>query len=323
MVQLLHILKTFCWGLCLICVLESCGSDSANEVADSRDFGTIYISVDESFKPVIDSQIRVYESAHPETNIIALYKPEAECLKDLLVDSIRMVIVTRKTSKAEDELIADSLEVGPEKMLLARDAVAVIVNPSSPDSLFTMNELRDILRGKGKEILTEKNVTKGKVKNELIPIFDGIRATSTVRFIIDSILNGDSLSPKTRAAQSSEGVIDYVSKNPNAVGFIGVSWIGNPEDSTHLSFLKKVKMAHLESTDIPESYVLPFQANIYLKRYPMIRDLVYVLKEKSRAGLGHAFANFMSGERGQLIFRRAYLLPAQKDFSVRQARLKE
>ena len=61
-------------------------------------------------------------------------------------------------------------------MTVARDAVAVIVNPSAPDSLFTMKDIREILTG--------------KFKKNLIPVFDGVKATSTVRFIIDSVLQG-------------------------------------------------------------------------------------------------------------------------------------
>jgi phosphate transport system substrate-binding protein len=124
------------------------------------------------------------------------------------------------------------------------------------------------------------------------------------------------------AARSSEGVIDYVSKNPGVVGFIGVSWIGNREDSTYTSFLKKVRVAFLQATDIPDSYVKAYQANIYLKRYPMVRDLVYILKENHR-GLGSGFANFMSGEIGQLIFKRAYLAPSFKRLSIRPVKLNE
>jgi phosphate transport system substrate-binding protein len=124
------------------------------------------------------------------------------------------------------------------------------------------------------------------------------------------------------AAKSSEGVIDYVSKNPNTVGFIGISWIGNHEDTLQQSFLKKVKMASLESTDIPGSYLVAWQANIYAGRYPMIRDLVYILKEKY-VGLGKGFANFLSGEQGQLIFKRAYLLPAIMNFNIRDVKLNE
>jgi phosphate transport system substrate-binding protein len=278
------------------------------ELPDSRDRGTIYVSADESFKPIIDAQVQVYESNYPDTRIIVQYKPEAECLKDLFVDSIRMIIATRRLSKEERVFLVDSMAVSPEQMLIAKDAVAVIVHPGSPDSLFTMNEIRDLLTG--------------RIKKNLIPVFDGINATSTIRYIVDSILQGDSLTGNALAAQSSQGVIEYVARNREAVGFIGVSWIGNKEDTMQVSFLKKVKMAQLESTDIPGRYILPVQANIYLERYPMIRELVYILKENHK-GLGHGFANFMSGEIGQLIFKRAYLLPVKKDFILRPVRVRE
>jgi phosphate transport system substrate-binding protein len=293
-----------------VLIFAGCKSykDQKKELPDTKERGTIHISVDESFKPVIDEHVKVYELHYPDANIIVHYKPEADCLRDLLVDSIRMVIATRGYSSEEREFLVDSMKISPQKMIIARDAVAVIVNPKSKDSLFTMTEIKELLTG--------------RIKKNLIPVFDGINATSTVRYIVDSVLRGDSLTSKALAAKSSEGVIDYVSKNPEAVGFIGVSWIGNREDTMQISFLKKVKMAQLESMDIPGNYILPVQANLYLDRYPMVRDLVYMLKENHK-GLGHGFANFMSGEIGQLIFKRAYLLPTKKDFSIRPVRLNE
>jgi phosphate transport system substrate-binding protein len=290
--------------------MGSCKSydEQRNELPDNAYKGSIRISADESFKPIIDEQVKVYKSQHTKTDIIVDYKPEAECLKDLPNDSVRMVIVTRAASEDEKNFIADTLQKKLKSMTIALDAVAVIVHPDAPDSLFTFQELREILNGKHKK--------------KLIPVFDGVKATSAVRFCIDSVLRGDSLTPEAMAARSSEGVIDYVSKNPDVVGFIGISWIGNPEDPSQMSFLKKVRVASLESTDNPGKYVKAYQANIYLKRYPLVRDLVYILKENYR-GLGTAFANFMSGETGQKIFRRAYLVPAKKNFGIRPVKLKE
>jgi phosphate transport system substrate-binding protein len=289
---------------------SSCKSyeEQRAELPDTSDRGTIRVSADESFRPVIDEQVQVYESNHPGTHIIVDYKPEAECLKDLLTDSVRMVIVTRRASAEEREVVSDSLKVMARSMVIARDGVTVVLPPDSPDTLLTMKDIREILTG--------------KFKKNLIPVFDGVKATSTVRFIIDSILKGDSLTPTAMAARSSEGVIDYVSKNSGVVGFIGVSWIGNREDSSYLSFSKKVRVAYLQATDMPDSYVKAYQANIYLKRYPMVRDLVYILKENHR-GLGTGFANFMSGEIGQLIFKRAYLAPSFKNLSIRPVKLNE
>lgn len=296
----------FCLGI----LAGGCKSyqDQKDELPDNNRKGTIHVSADESFKPVIDEQVQVYEANHPGTRIIVQYKPEAECFKDLLVDSIRMVIATRRYNEDEKAFIVDSMRMSPKFMTVARDGIAVIVHPSIPDSLFTMAEIRQILTG--------------RFKKSLIPVFDGVKATSTVRFVIDSVLRGDSLTSKAMAARSSEGVIDYVSKNPGVIGFIGISWIGNPEDTSQLSFLKKVRVASIESTDIPGGYVKAYQANIYIKRYPMVRDLNYILKENYK-GLGNAFANFMSGEIGQMIFRRAYLAPAQKNFGIRPVRLNE
>jgi phosphate transport system substrate-binding protein len=218
-----------------------------------------------------------------------------------------MIIATKTFDAGERTMMEDSLQTVIKSRVVARDAIAVIVHPDAPDSLFTMKEIREVLTG--------------RFNKNLIPVFDGVKATSTVRFIIDSVLRGDSLTPKTMAARSSEGVIDYVSKNPDVVGFIGVSWIGNPEDTEQLSFLKKVRVAAIESTDTPDSYVKAYQANIHTLRYPMVRDLVYTLKDKHK-GLGFAFGGFMSGDIGQLIFRRAYLVPqVLQNFGVRPIRL--
>ncbi len=307
-------MKNISFFFCIVCLLASltgCKSkkEKEKELRDTPYRGTITISADESFKPVIDELVKVYESNHPKTKINVLYKPEAECFKDFAVDSIRMVIATRRYNADEKDLMVDSLGVSPQSLTVARDAVAVIVNPAAQDSLFSMQDITNIL--------------KGRFKKNLIPVFDGVKATSTVRFIIDSVLHGDSLTPSAVAARSSEGVIDYVSKSPAVVGFIGISWIGNPEDEEQLSFLKKVRVASIESKYSGEGYVKAYQQNIYTMSYPMVRDLVYTLKENYQ-GLGYGFAGFMSGEIGQLIFRRAYLVPqVLKNFGVRPIRLKK
>jgi phosphate transport system substrate-binding protein len=305
--------KIFAVNLVLFMILGMAGCksyrDKAGEKPDTGKRGTIHISADESFKPVIDEQVNVYESNNPNTNIEVHYKPEADCLKDLFIDSIRMVIATRTFNEYERSVIVDSLRISPHYLTVARDAIAVIVHPSSPDTMWTMDELRALL--------------KGELNRNLIPVFDGVKATSTVRFIIDSVLRGDSLTPKAMAASSSEGVIDFVSSNTGVVGFIGVSWIGNPEDEQQLSFLKKVRVVSLESTYDPETFVKAYQENIHNSSYPMVRDLVYILKEKHK-GLGYAFAGFLSGEIGQLIFRRSYLVPVVlKNFGVRPIELSE
>lgn len=293
-----------------IWVFSGCrsGGKKEGEPADTPLSGTIHINVDESFKPIVSELIKVYESNQPDTHIIPHYMPESDCIAGLWPDSTRMIITTKALSDGERSFISDSIKVDTRQTAVARDAVAVIVNPSSPDSVFTMQDIREILLG--------------EFKKKLIPVFDGVKATGTVRFIVDSVLRGGKLTADAVAARSSDSVINYVAVTPGAVGFIGVSWIGNPDDEQQTSFLKKVKIAWIESSYTPGKYILPVQANIYTKQYPMVRDLVYLLKEK-HSGLGRGFANFMEGEIGQLIFRRAYLAPLLRDFSMRPIQLNE
>ena len=296
----------------LCSILTSCNSNThqANNY-DTIIKGTINISADESFKPVIDEQIKMFEASFPGTKVIAHYKPEADCLKDIFRDSAtRMVIVTRGLTAKEESFFKDSLNYTPSWDELATDAIAIIVNSKSPDTLFTLAGLQDQLSGKGN-------------KNKEV-IFDGLSATSTVRFAIDSILKGRRFDTSVvRAVRNSQDVLNYVAANKNAIGFVGIGWIGNPEDTAQVQMLKKVKMAYVKCDDCSDSpYVKPSQYSIMTKRYPLVRGLYYILKE-NYAGLGSGFLNFMQYERGQLIFRRAYLGPSKIGFAIRTVKINE
>ena len=161
---------------------------------DTTNSGTIHISVDESFKPVIDSQIQVFEAIYPKAKIIADYKPEAECFKDLMKDSTRMIIVTRGLSENEEKYYKDTFGFNMRYDKLANDAIAVIVNNDDPDSLLTMEKIRGIL--------------SGTTADKELAVFDGLTETSAIRFAIDSILKGQPFDAKKVFAENgSLGVI--------------------------------------------------------------------------------------------------------------------
>ncbi|MEJ7768608.1 MAG: substrate-binding domain-containing protein [Chitinophagaceae bacterium] len=293
-----------------VLVLISCGdSQPVTSAGDTTTSGVLHISVDESFKPIIDSQIRVFESSYPKAKIIAHYKPEAECIKDLMNDSIRMVIITRGLNRNEELVLKDTLRFNPVQGRMAYDAIAVLVNNQAKDSIFDVADVRSLLKG------------TGDYKYKLV--MDGLSATSTVRYAMDTLLKGEPFGKNVQAATSSEGVIDYVANNADAIGFVGVSWIGNKQDASQLSFSQNVKIASIECVVCTtKTYVKPYQANIAMRRYPLVRGLYYILKENYQ-GLGSGFTNFLIYERGQLIFRRAFLWPAKMSFEVRNAGINE
>lgn len=303
--DLKHFMLIFCCA-----VLVACTAKNKSKTFDTPSSGKINISVDESFKPVIEEQIKVYESSFPNTEIIAHYKPEAECFKDFFFDtSCRMMIVTKTLNGDEEQIMLDSLNYIPFTKIIATDAVTVVVNRKSTDTLFTVARLRDQM--------------SGKLGNKQQIVFDGLKATSTIRYAMDSILGGKPFDTTVvRAVKSSQDVLNFVAENENAIGFVGLSWIGNPEDTGQVNMLKKVKMAYVRCDKCADSpYVKPTQFGILADRYPLVRGLYYILKENFN-GLGSGFANFLQFERGQLIFRRAYLGP-KMGFLIRDVSIKK
>jgi phosphate transport system substrate-binding protein len=307
----LHVLCGFFIAILMTAAGSSCKEKATRKgPTDSPKQGTIYISVDESFRPVMEEQIAMYEATYPGTKIIASYKPEAECIKDFFRDTLnRMVIITRGLTDKEDHFMQDSLGYLPPWHEVASDAIAIVINKNSTDTVFSVQRLQQQLLGK---INREQNI-----------VFDGLSATSTARFITDSILKGKEFDTSVvKAAKTSKEVLDYIAGHENAVGFVGINWVGNPEDTAQVNMLKKVKIAYVQCDACSDSpYVLPSQESILNRRYPLVRGLYYVVKE-NYLGLGTGFAGFLRYERGQLIFRRAYLGPVMS-FGVRDVKLNE
>jgi phosphate transport system substrate-binding protein len=219
-----------------------------------------------------------------------------------------MIIVAKGLSDKEADYYESQLSFKPQYGILAYDAVVVIVNRESKDSVFTIAQLKDILTGKTKKTA----------------VMDGKNATSTVRYLQDSVLRGAEFGSNVVASESSSKVLDVVSNNKDVVGFVGLSWIGDSYDPVQKAYLKKIRTALLECIKCEEKdlFAKPSQASLAYGEYPLARPLYYVLKENA-AGLGTGFMNFMSLERGQLIFRRSFLVPAKMGFNSRLGKIKE
>lgn len=293
---------SFCISVFLCLVFVNCRNKV--DKYDSPIKGKIFISVDESFKPVITEQVKVYEASHPGTYIEASYKSEADCFRDLQKDSTRMIIVSRGLSEEENQFYKDKLSFKVQWDILAYDAIVVIVNKQSKDSLFTIDKLRDYLSGKD--------------TSKLVAV-DGRNATSTVRMLKDSLLMGAEFGKNVMAAPDSKDLISYVSSNEDAIGFIGFSWVGDEDDPVQQQYKDSIRFGLIECKSCEAgTFAKPSQATITAGQYPLVRPLFFILKENT-LGLGSGFVNFLSLERGQLIFRRSYLVPAKMNFTVRKS----
>jgi phosphate transport system substrate-binding protein len=290
--------------IAVILMLVACNNESGDTSKKATKDTTLRISVDESFRPVMQEEIKVFESTYPDTRVIVDYKPEAECLRDLQKDSTKVIIISRELSREETKFFDQKVEFKPEFSQLAKDAIAVIINAGASDSTFTVNDLKQLLSGKG--------------SNKLNVAIDGNTATSTVRYLKDSLLAGAAFGKNVTGAKNSEDLINYISTTPSAIGFVGISWITNPQSQQQEEAIAKLKMALIECRNCEKgTFAKPSQQTITFNQYPLVRGLYYVLKE-NYAGLGSRFVEFVSTERGQLIFRRALLVPTQMQFNRRR-----
>ena len=290
-----------------ICILATaCKTSSTTEQVDTPSEGRIRISVEESFKPFIEQELKVFALSFPKANIEVAYKSEIECFKDLASDSTRMIIVTRGLNKKEQAIYKDQLSYAPTFGILAYNAIAVVVNKKTKDSVFSMAELSEVLSG----------------KNNKQVVMDGSNLTGIVRFLKDSLLHETPFGKNVVSANGSEEVISYIKDNPNAIGFVGMNWVGDNYDPKQMEDRKTLKMALVECTLCIEKgyYSQPSQSNISKGHYSLSLPIYYILKENA-PGLGTGLLNFMSLERGQLIFQRAFLVPAKMGFKKRKGLL--
>ena len=293
----------------------SCNSKSSGPT-DTPTSGTTMISVDESFRPIIDSEISVFESIYPQAGIFVNYCDEVEALNLLLRDSVRAAITTRTLTPVERESF-ESRKLFPKEIKIATDGIAIIVNRANKDTLFSIQTLRKILTG---EIVRWKDLNPESPLGDIHVMFDNPQS-STVRFLVDSICKGSHLSEQVRSKLRNTDVVNYVAENRNALGIIGTSWISNQRDSSCMVFLNKVCVAGIsrEATANRNNSYQPYQAYIATGQYPLQRD-VYILLTEPRSGLATGFASFLTSDRGQRIILKSGIMPATQPVRVVQMR---
>ena len=120
---------------------------------------------------------------------------------------------------------AKSNGIDPVEHIIARDAIAVIVNPNNPVSELTLQQISDIYSGK---------ITNWKeVGGEDRPIVRLSRETNsgTHVYFLETVLrlgkkdNKTLFSMDTLLLPSSEGIISEVRDNPNAIGYDGLGYV--------------------------------------------------------------------------------------------------
>lgn len=290
--------------LLLVSALVACQQpkDKSGKTLDTPTTGEITIMADDGYRPIIETSIDVFDSIYKQSKINARYVSEGEAVAALIRDSVQVIVITRQLTADELKYFQGRGFV-PKLTPIAYDALAFILHPSNRDTVFTKEQLQNILTGK---------ITKWSQLNPKSPtgdiqlVFDH-PLSGTVRYVKDSIIAGAALPPNASALKTNVEVIDYVAKHKNALGIISANWISDTDDSGVQKFLKEIKIADVAAKTGEEGYG-PYQAYLAKGWYPYKRT-VYVINAQARAGLGLGFASYLAGD-GQRIVLKDGLLPA-------------
>jgi phosphate transport system substrate-binding protein len=149
----------------------------------------------------------------------------------------------------------------PLEIVVARDAIAVVVHPSNPVDRLTLQQISDIY--------TRKITNWSHVGGEDRPIVLLSRESNSgtyVYFLENVVRLGEKksdllFSPDTLLMPSSEGISAEVRQNPNAIGYDGLGYV-TPDQ-------KMLGVAR----DVGGPFVLPSVATVNDGSYPISRPL--------------------------------------------------
>jgi phosphate transport system substrate-binding protein len=249
---------------------------------------------DESCEPIADELLYVFNQSYDNTEANIIYKSENDVLRLFLDDKIRLALLSRELNVQELKKLKQK-NLAPETYRFAIDAIAIIVNKASNDTLITVNEIKKMLNGKTK---TDKNI-----------VFDN-PSSSLVRYLKEFSGNSELKGKNIFALKNNKEVVKYVSEHEDAIGIIGYNWLYDPyeDDKNPVNGVKVLAVKDENSKLAPNQYFKPSQSTLALKQYPLSRNL-YVVNNTGKKDLGTNFAYFILSENGQRVILRSNVLP--------------
>jgi len=237
-----------------------------------------------------------YQSNQPEVRISVTGGGSGTGIASLINGTVDIANASRKIKEEEIEE-AKSNGIEPVEHIIARDAIAVIVNPENPVNELTLKQISDIYSG--------KYSNWSEVGGDDRPIVRLSRETNsgTHVYFLETVLrlgNSDDktlFSMDTLLLPSSEGIVAEVRQNPNAIGYDGLGYV--PKD------LKMIAIAEEEGG----AYVLPSIPTVNDKSYPIARDL-YMYTDGQPTGIVKEYLDWILSPEAQEIVAELGFVPA-------------
>ena len=168
--------------------------------------------------PIGQATAEAYMKKNPNVNIAISGGGSGNGIKALIDKTTQIAMSSREMKKEEIEL-AKSKGVNPVEHKVAIDALTPVVHPSNPVANLTIEQLSLIYQGK------IRNWKEVGGKDLQIVVVSRDTSSGTYESWQEKILHKEKVSPRAQLQASSGAVVQAVSKNRYAVGYIGIGYL--------------------------------------------------------------------------------------------------
>jgi len=233
--------------------------------------------------PIAQAAIESYAQLYPNIEFSLTGEGSGNGIK-ALIDGTCDIANSSRFIKLEEAKLAFEKGAYPVPFGVAIDAIVPIIHPKNPVNNLTLQQLKDIYSGK---ITNWKEV--GGPDRKILAV---TRDTSSGTFEVweEKIMGGDRIMPSAQVVASNGAMVQSVSGNPAAVGYIGIGYLD--------SSVKAVTVGGIEGT--PETAISG--------EFPISRYL-FMFTAGWPTGETMQFINFVLSDAGQEIVASTGYVP--------------
>ncbi len=233
--------------------------------------------------PVAQAALEAYMKANPGVNISLSGGGSGEGIKALIDKSANIANSSREIKGNEVEL-AKSKGVNPVETIVAVDAIVPIVNPRNKVTNLNIDQLSQIYQGK---ITNWKEVGGDNLQ---IVVVSRDSSSGTFEAWSEMVLHKAKVAPRAQMQASNGAIVQAVSKNRYAIGYIGLGYIN-----------KAVKPLTVNGVQATAKTAIS-------KEFPVARPL-YMYTNGQPAGETAKFIQFILSPAGQSLVAKAGYVP--------------
>lgn len=206
--------------------------------------------------PLSQRFAEVYNKKYAGSGISVVGGGSGVGISALLSNTTDIAQASRKM-KMDEKMKIQEAGKSVKEVIIAYDALAVIVNPSNPVSQLTREQLEGIFTGK---IANWKQVGGPDLK---IIVYSRETSSGTYEFFKEHVLNKKNFAASALMMAATGAVVQSVSQTKGAIGYVGLAYIEKD--------VKALKVSY----DKGKTFVVPNVENAKSKKYPVTRPLYY------------------------------------------------